>query len=54
MKGVPTVVDYFERFKATDQHERAFADAFGLERKAFDRAFVRRWHETLAQFRARR
>jgi hypothetical protein len=54
MKGVPTVIDYFHRFKATTEHQRAFTEAFGLERAAFDRAFVRRWHETLAQFRARR
>ena len=54
MRGVPTVIDYFERFRATNEHQRVFADAFGLERTVFDRAFVRRWHETLAQFRLRR
>jgi hypothetical protein len=54
MRGVPAIIGYFERFRTTTEHERAFADAFGLERPAFDRVFVRRWHETLVQFRARR
>ena len=54
MRGVPALVRYFEHFKTTSEHERAFADAFGLDRAAFDRPFLRRWHETVAQFRARR
>lgn len=54
MRGVPALVRYFERFTTTRDHERAFADAFGLERAAFDRLFLRRWHESVAQFRARR
>jgi len=54
LRGVPFIIGYFERFKATSEHERAFADAFGLERAAFERVFVRRWHETVAQVRARR
>lgn len=54
MRGIATVIDYFERFKAGNERQRAFAEAFGLERTAFDRAFVRRWHETLAEFRLRR
>lgn len=51
--GVPAIVGYFERFRDTTEHERAFADAFGLERAEFERVFMRRWHETVAQARAR-
>jgi hypothetical protein len=51
---VPTVVQYFEQFKTTDDYRRAFADTFGEERAAFDRAFVRRWHETVMKYRMRR
>lgn len=51
--GVPAVVGYFERFRDTSEHERAFVEAFGLERAAFERMFMRRWHETVSQFRAR-
>lgn len=54
LRAVPALVRYFEHFKTTSEHERAFVDAFGLERAAFDRLFLRRWHETVAQFRARR
>ncbi len=54
MRGVPAVIGYFERFRTTTEHEGAFASAFGLERSAFDRAFVRRWHETVAQLRSKR
>jgi hypothetical protein len=54
IRGVPAVIGYFERFRTTSDHERAFADAFGLERAAFDRLFARRWHETVAQVRASR
>jgi hypothetical protein len=54
MRGVPAVVGYFERFRSTSEHERAFAAAFGLDRAAFESDFVRRWHETVAQVRASR
>ena len=54
MRGVPAVIGYFERFRTTNEYEAAFAGAFALERAAFDRAFTRRWNETLAQFRSRR
>ena len=54
MRGVPAVIGYFERFKTTNEHEGAFASAFGLKRATFDRAFVRRWHETVAQLRSKR
>ncbi len=53
MRGVPAIIGYFERFRTTSEYERAFADAFGLERAVFDRVFVRRWHETVAQVRAK-
>ena len=48
MRDVPTVVRYFERFRATNEHQRSFAEAFGLERAAFERLFMRRWRETVA------
>ncbi len=51
MYGVPAVIGYFERFSATSEHERVFADAFGLDRAEFDRRFVRRWRETVAKSR---
>ena len=54
MRGVPAVVGYFERFKTTKDHQHAFTDAFNMERAEFDRAFVRRWRETIAHFRLRR
>jgi hypothetical protein len=54
MRGVPAVISYFERFRQTNEHEPAFTHAFGLDRAAFERAFVSRWHETVAQFRTRR
>lgn len=53
MHGVPAVVGYFERFRNTSEHEAAFADTFGLERAAFERSFMRRWHETVSWFRSR-
>jgi hypothetical protein len=53
MHDVPTVVHYFEQFKTTEDYQRAFADTFGV-RAAFDRAFVRRWHETVMKYRMRR
>jgi hypothetical protein len=53
-RGVPAIVSYFERFRTTRDHQRAFTDAFGLDRAAFERDFVRRWRETVARFRARR
>ena len=54
MRGMPALVAYFERFRSTSDHERAFSAAFGLERAAFETAFIRRWHETVAQVRASR
>jgi hypothetical protein len=54
MRDVRTIIRYFERFRTTDDHRRAFADAFGLDRDAFERLFMRRWLETLAQFSSRR
>jgi hypothetical protein len=54
MRDVPAVVRYFERFREAREHQRAFADAFGLERAAFERLFLRRWREAVAQFSARR
>lgn len=51
MRGTPAVVAYFQRFRATRDHESAFTDVFGLDRPAFDRMFLRRWHETLARVR---
>jgi hypothetical protein len=51
--GVPTVVGYFERFRDTTDHERAFADAFGLDRGEFERTFMRRWHEVVSVYRMR-
>ncbi len=53
-RGVPDVVGYFERFRDTSAHGPAFAQSFGMERAAFGGLFVRRWHETLAQYRVRR
>jgi hypothetical protein len=54
MRDVPAIVRYFERFRATDEHQRAFAEAFGLERAAFERLFMRRWRETVSRFSAKR
>jgi hypothetical protein len=54
MRGVPAVIAYFERFKTTRDHQRAFTEAFEMERAEFDRAFARRWRETIARFRLRR
>jgi hypothetical protein len=54
MRGVPATIRYFEAFKDTEDHQRAFVDAFGLDRGAFDRTFVRRWHEAVLRARARR
>jgi hypothetical protein len=51
---VPTLVHYFEEFKTTDDYQRAFTDTFGEERATFDRAFARRWHETVTKYRIRR
>lgn len=51
--GVPAIVAYFERFRDTNDHERAFAEAFGVERAAFERSFMRRWHETVSMLRTR-
>jgi hypothetical protein len=54
VRDVPAVVRYFEQFKGPIEYQRAFAEAFGLERAAFERMFVRRWRETLARSGARR
>ncbi len=53
LHGVPALVGYFERFRDTNEHERAFADAFGQDRAEFERAFMRRWHESVSWFRVR-
>ena len=53
MRDVPTFVRYFERFRTTNDHQRAFVDAFGLEREAFERMFMQRWRETISQLRAK-
>src|SRR5687768_13735209 len=42
MRGAPAVVQYFERFRDTQDRRAAFAGAFGLEPAAFELAFVRR------------
>jgi len=54
MRGVPTVISYFEQFKTTNDFAAAFVSAFGLERREFDSMFARRWRETLARYRMRR
>jgi hypothetical protein len=54
MRGIPAVVGYFERFKHTQDRASAFTEAFGLEPAAFDRTFMRRWHETVSRARAQR
>lgn len=51
--GVPAIVRYFERFRDTTDYERAFAEAFGLDRADFEKAFMRRWHDVVAVFRTR-
>jgi len=53
LRGLPAVVGYFERFRTTKDHRRAFVEAFALERADFERAFQRRWRETVTQFSAR-
>ena len=52
MRGVPAVLRYFEQFRSTQDQQRPFVDAFGLEPAAFERAFVRRWQASLARARA--
>jgi hypothetical protein len=54
MRGVSAVLGYFERFKHTQDRVRAFTEAFGLEPAAFERAFRRRWNETVSRARAQR
>ncbi len=51
--GVPAVVRYFESFKTTNDRHRAFAEAFGLELRAFERVLAIRWHQTIGQLRTR-
>lgn len=53
MRDVPTIIRYFERFRTTNDHQRAFADAFGIERQAFERMLMRRWRETISQLRTK-
>ena len=52
LRGVPAVLRYFEQFSTAQDHQRPFVDAFGLEAAAFERAFVRRWHESVVRARA--
>ena len=47
--GVPAMIRYFESFRSTQDYERAFADAFGLDRPSFERLFMRRWQATVGQ-----
>jgi hypothetical protein len=54
MRGVPAVIRYFEQFKSSQDRHRAFVDAFGIDPAAFERAFVRRWHETVSRARVQR
>ena len=51
-QGVPAMIRYFGYFKGTQDYERAFADAFGLDRPSFERLFMRRWQETVTRARA--
>lgn len=53
LRGVAAVVAYFRLFRTSTDHEAAFTEAFGMDRAAFERAFTRRWHETVARFRLR-
>jgi hypothetical protein len=52
MRGVPAVLRYFEQFRNTQDPERPFVDAFGLEPAVFERAFVRRWQASVLRARA--
>jgi hypothetical protein len=52
MRGVPAVVGYFQRFEKTQDRAGAFTGAFGLDPADFERAFARRWHETVSRARA--
>jgi hypothetical protein len=54
MRGVAAIVGYFETFKDTEDRDRAFVDAFGLDRGAFGREFAPRWQVTVARANARR
>ena len=54
MRGAPAVVQYFERFRNTQDRRAAFAAAFGLEPAGFELAFVRRWRETVSRAAAQR
>jgi len=54
MRGAAAAVGYFERFKATQDSRRAFVESFGLDPAAFERAFSRRWHETVSRARSQR
>jgi hypothetical protein len=52
--GVPAMIRYFEYFKGTQDRERGFTEAFGIERASFERAFMRRWHQTVSRARVLR
>ena len=52
LKGVPAIVQYFERFRSTSEYERAFRDSFALDRADFERLLAERWHQTLMRFSA--
>jgi hypothetical protein len=54
MRSVAAMVDYFKAFRETEDRDGAFVNAFGLERAAFGREFVPRWHATVARAAARR
>ena len=54
MRGAPAVVQYFERFRDTQDRRAAFVGAFGLEPAAFELAFVKRWRETVSRATAQR
>ena len=52
--GVPAVIRYFEYFKTSKDHRRAFREAFGIEPQAFERRFLGHWQQTLARANAMR
>jgi hypothetical protein len=51
--AAPAVGGYFQRFKTTTDHQRAFIESFGMSRSTFERDLMRRWRQTVAQYRAR-
>jgi hypothetical protein len=52
--GVPAIVRYFELFKGTQDRDRAFREAFGVEPVAFERLFMRRWRDIVSRTSDRR